>query len=50
MNKPYECLHMPKILAFLSQLNRAYSTLTKQLKAVSIEVCIVEALRLRTDS
>ena len=38
---PYECLHMPTISAFLSQTNRAYSTLTRQLKAVIIEVSIL---------
>ena len=37
---------MPTISAFLSQANRAYSTLTGQLKAVIIEVSTV---RLRTN-
>ena len=34
----------------LSQANRAYSTLTRQLEAVIIEVSTVQALRLRTNS
>ena len=40
---PNECLHMPTFSALLSQANRAYSTLTRQLKAVIIEVCTVQA-------
>ena len=42
--KPYECLHMP-ISAFLS---KAYSTLTRQLGTVIIELSAVQTLRLRT--
>ena len=34
----YECLHMPTILAFLSQANRAYSTLNRELEAVILKV------------
>ena len=40
---------MSTISAFLSQANRAYETLTRQLKAVIIELYTVQALRLRTD-
>ena len=36
---------MPTISAFLSQANKPYST--RQLEAVIIEVCMVQALRLR---
>ena len=39
LREPYECLHMP---------NRAYTTLTTQLKAVIIAVSTVQVLRLRT--
>ena len=35
--------------AFLSLTNRAYSTLTRQLEAVIIEVSTAQALRLRTN-
>ena len=35
--------------AVLSQANRGYSTLARQLEAVNIEVCKVQALRLRTN-
>ena len=38
--KPYECLHMPANLAFLSQSNKDCSCLTIQLEAVIIEVHI----------
>ena len=38
---------MPTISAFLSQANGAYSTLTRQLEAVIIEVSAVQVLRLR---
>ena len=44
---PNECFHVPAISAFLSW---AYSTLTRQLEAVVIEVSTVRALRLRTNS
>ena len=40
---------MPTILAFLSQANRAYSTLTRQLEAVIIAVSMVQVLRLSTN-
>ena len=38
---------MLTILAFLSQANGVYSTLTRQLEAVIIEVSAVQVLRLR---
>ena len=40
---------MPTISAFLSQANRAYSTLARQLEAVIIEVSTLQALRLKTN-
>ena len=40
---------MPIISAFLYQANRAYSTLTKQVEAVMIEVSTVQAPILRTN-
>ena len=40
---------MPTVSAFFSQANRAYSTLTRQLEAVIIEVSTVQVLRLRTN-
>ena len=40
---------MPTISAFLSQPNRAYSSLTIWLETVIIEVSTVEVLRLRTN-
>ena len=44
-----ECLHMPTILAFLSQHNRAYSTLNRQLEVIIIEISVVQVLKLRTN-
>ena len=40
---------MPTISALLSQHNRAYSTLARQLKAVIIVVSTVQVVRLRTN-
>ena len=40
---------MPTVSAFLSQANRAYSTLTRQLEAVIIEASTVQLLRLSTN-
>ena len=37
------------ILAFLSHANRAYSTLTRQLKTVIIELSMAQVLWLRTN-
>ena len=47
--KPFECLHMPIVSAFLFQANMTYKILIRQLKAVIIELYMVKALRLRTD-
>ena len=46
LEKPYEWLHMHTISDILSQANRAYSTLSRKLEAVST----VQVLRLRTTS
>ena len=40
---------MPTISAFLSKANWAYSTLTRQLEVVIIEVSTVQVLRLSTN-
>ena len=40
---------MPTISSILFQANRAYSTLTRQVEVVIIEVSAVQALRLRTN-
>ena len=45
--KSYKCLHMPTILAFLSQASRAYSSLSRKLHGAVYEVSTVLVLRLR---
>ena len=49
VEKSHKCLHMPTILVFLSQGNRDYSTLTRQLEAIIIELSAVQVLRLSTN-
>ena len=41
--------YMPTTSAFLSQANGAYPNLTRQLEVVIIEVCMVQALRPRSN-
>ena len=40
---------MPKILGFLSQPNKCYSGLIKQLEAIIVEISKIQVLRLRTN-
>ena len=47
--KPPKCTCMPKVLAFLSQPEQTYQSLTPQLETVIIEVSTVQALRLRAN-